>query len=134
LPELILHRGEHRDLGVEGGLQLVDLLGLLLGCPRPLLGPALLGLRLLEPGTELLVVGPDGPHLRLPVRRHDAHLLHIPMCLLQRLIPIDEGCANPVKGGGTRHGLTLVLQELVAQGLPGTTASRLGFRRPPRAR
>jgi hypothetical protein len=37
--------------------------------------------------------------------------------LLQRLIPIDEGCANLLDGGGTRRGLPLVLQELVAQGL-----------------
>jgi hypothetical protein len=117
LLELVLRRGERGDLGVEGGLQLVGLLGLLLGRPRPLLGPALLGLRLLEPRAELLVLGPDGPHLRFPVRRHGAHLLHIPSRLLQRLIPIDEGCANPLKGGRTRRGLTLVLQELVAQGL-----------------
>jgi hypothetical protein len=119
LPELVLRRGERGDLGVEGGLQLVGLLGLLLGCPRPLLGPALLGLRLLEPRVELPVLGPDGPHLRLPVRRHSVHLLHTPPPprLLQRLIPIDEGCANPLKDGGTRRGLTLVLQELVSQGL-----------------
>jgi hypothetical protein len=100
LPELVLRRGERSDLGVEGGLQLVGLIGLLLSCPRPLLGPALLGLRLLEPCAELLVLGPDGPHLRLPILRHGAHLLHIPPRLLQRLIPIDEGCANPFKGGG----------------------------------
>jgi hypothetical protein len=40
-----------------------------------------------------------------------------PPRLLQHLIPIDEGCANPLDGGGTRRGLPLVLQELVAQGL-----------------
>jgi hypothetical protein len=34
--------------------------------------------------------------------------------LLERLIPVDEGCANPLDVGGTRRGLPLVLQELVA--------------------
>jgi hypothetical protein len=117
LPELFLRGGERSDLGVEGGLQLIDLFGLLLGLSRPLLGPALLGLRLLEPCADFPVLSPDGPHLRLPVGRHGAHLLQIPPRLLQRLIPIDEGCANPLDGGGTRRGLPLVLQELVAQGL-----------------
>jgi hypothetical protein len=37
--------------------------------------------------------------------------------VLQRLIPIDEGRANLLKGGGTRRGLPLVLQVLVVQGL-----------------
>jgi hypothetical protein len=46
-----------------------------------------------------------------------ARTFSTPPLMLQRLIPIDEGCANPLKGGGTRHGLPLVLQELVAQGL-----------------
>jgi hypothetical protein len=36
---------------------------------------------------------------------------------LQRLIPVDEGCANPLDGGGMRRGLPLLLQELVVQGL-----------------
>jgi hypothetical protein len=40
-----------------------------------------------------------------------------PPRLLQRLIPIDERCANPLDGGGARRGLPLLLQELVAQGL-----------------
>jgi hypothetical protein len=80
-------------------------------------GPALLGLRLPEPRAELPVLGPDGPHLCLPVGRHGAHLLQVPPRLRERLIPIDEGCANPLDGEGTRRGLPLVLQELVAQGL-----------------
>jgi hypothetical protein len=78
LPELFLRRGERGDLGGEGGLQLIGLLGLLLGFPRPLLGPTLLGLRLPEPRAELPVLDPDGSHLRLPVRRHGAHLLQAP--------------------------------------------------------
>jgi hypothetical protein len=45
LQELVLRDGECRNLGVEGGLQLVGLLGPLLGLVRPLLGLALLGLR-----------------------------------------------------------------------------------------
>jgi hypothetical protein len=79
LPELLLRCSNRGDLGGEGGLQLVGLLGLLLGFPRPLLGPALLGLRLLEPRADFPVLGPDGPHLRLPVGRHSAHLLQIPL-------------------------------------------------------
>jgi hypothetical protein len=90
VPELLLRRDKRGDLGVEGGPQLVDLLGLLLSRACPLLGLALLGLRLLEPCAELLVVRADGHNLRFPVRRHSAHLLHIPLRLLQRLIPIDE--------------------------------------------
>jgi hypothetical protein len=43
--------------------------------------------------------------------------LQIPLRLLQRFIPINEGCANPLEGGGTRRGLALMLQELVAQDL-----------------
>jgi hypothetical protein len=45
LQKLILRDGERRHLGVEGGLQLVGLLGPLLGRVRSLLGLALLGLR-----------------------------------------------------------------------------------------
>jgi hypothetical protein len=45
LQELVLRGGERSDFGVEGGLQLVGLLGPLLGGPRPLLSLALLGLR-----------------------------------------------------------------------------------------
>jgi hypothetical protein len=48
LQELALGSGECRDLGVEGGPQVVGLLGLLLERARPLLGLALLSLRLLE--------------------------------------------------------------------------------------
>jgi hypothetical protein len=48
LQELLLSDGERRDLGVEGGLQVVGLLGPLLERARPLLGLALLRLRPLE--------------------------------------------------------------------------------------
>jgi hypothetical protein len=117
LPELVLHRGKHSNLGIEGGLQLVSLLGLLLGGPRPLLSLALLGLRLMEPRAELLIVALDGAHLCLPVGRQGARPLQIPPHLLQRFIPIDEGCANPLEGGGMRCGLAFMLQELIAQDL-----------------
>jgi hypothetical protein len=46
LPDLLLRCGDRGDLGGEGGLQFFGLLGPLLGLPRPLLGPALLRLRL----------------------------------------------------------------------------------------
>jgi hypothetical protein len=36
---------------------------------------------------------------------------------LLRLVPVDEGRANALDGGGVRRGLPLQLQELVAQGL-----------------
>jgi hypothetical protein len=39
----------------------------------------LLGLRLPEPRPDFPVLGPDGPHLRLPVGRHSAYLLQIPL-------------------------------------------------------
>jgi hypothetical protein len=45
LQELVLSGGERRDLGVEGGLQVFSLLGLLLERARPLLSLALLSLR-----------------------------------------------------------------------------------------
>jgi hypothetical protein len=46
--KLVLRSGESRDLGVEGGLQVVGLLGPLLERARPLLGLVLLRLRSLE--------------------------------------------------------------------------------------
>jgi hypothetical protein len=36
---------------------------------------------------------------------------------LQRLVPVDGGCADPLDGRRVRRGLPLQLQELVAQGL-----------------
>jgi hypothetical protein len=42
---------------------------------------------------DLPVLGPDGDHLYLPVRRHGARPLQVPSRLLQRLIPVDEGRA-----------------------------------------
>jgi hypothetical protein len=62
-------------------------------------------------------LGPDGDHLRLPVRRHGACPLQVPSRLLQRLVPVNEGRTNPLNGEGARRGLPLQLQELVAQGL-----------------
>jgi hypothetical protein len=81
LQELILRDGERRNLGVEGGLQLVSLLGLLLGRTRPLLSLTLLGLRSPEQRVELQVVATDGGHLRLPVGRQGAHTLQVPPAL-----------------------------------------------------
>jgi hypothetical protein len=75
LLKLVLRRGERSNLGVEGGLQLVGLLGLLLSRTRPLLSLALLGLHLSEPRADLLVVDPDGGHLRLPVGCQRVHPL-----------------------------------------------------------
>jgi hypothetical protein len=64
--------------------------------------------------VDLPVLGPEGDHLRLPVGRHGVRPLRVPPCLLQRLIPVDEGRTNPLDSGGTRRGLPLQLQELVA--------------------
>jgi hypothetical protein len=113
LQEPVLRDGERHNLGVEGGLQLVGPLGPLLGRTRPLLSRALLGLRPSEQRMELQVVAADSGHLLLPVGRQGAHPLRVSPCLPQRLIPIDEGRANPVEGGGARRGLPLALLELV---------------------
>jgi hypothetical protein len=107
LQNLALGGGERRDLGVKGGLQVVGLLGLLLECARPL------SLRLLERRAEPLVVVADDGHLRLPVGRQGAHLLQVRPRPPQRLIPIDEGCADPLKGGGVRRVLPCALMELI---------------------
>jgi hypothetical protein len=86
LQELILRDGERRDLGIEGGLQVVGLLGLLLERARPLLGLVLLSLRPLERRAELPVVVADASHLCLPVGRQGRHLLQVRPRLPQRLI------------------------------------------------
>jgi hypothetical protein len=86
LQELILRDGERRDLGVEGGLQVVGLLGLLLERARPLLGLVLLSLRPLERRAELPVVVADASYLCLPVGRQGMHLLQVRPRLPQRLI------------------------------------------------
>jgi hypothetical protein len=116
LQELVLRNGERRDLGVEGGLQIVGLLGLLLERARPLLSLALLSLRPPEQRVELQVVIADDGHLRLPVGRQGARLLQVHPRLPQRLIPVDEGCANPLESGGVRRVLPCALMELIAQG------------------
>jgi hypothetical protein len=89
----------------------------LLGRALPLLGLALLGLRLPEQRMELRVVAADGDHLRLPVGRQGARPLQVSLRLSQRLISINEGHANPLEGGGARRVLPFTLLELVAQGL-----------------
>jgi hypothetical protein len=116
LQKSVLRDGERRNLGVDGGLQLVGLLGPLLGRARPLLSLALLGLHPSEQRMELQVVAADGGHLRLPVGRQGAHPLQVSPRLLQRLIPIDEGRANPLEGGGARCVLPFALLELITQG------------------
>jgi hypothetical protein len=116
LQKLALGGGERRDLGVEGGPQVVGLLGLLLERARPLLGLALLSLRLLERQVEPPVVVAGAGHLRLPVSRQRAHLLQARARLPQRLIPVDEGCADLFKTGGVRRVLPRALVKLIAQG------------------
>jgi hypothetical protein len=77
---------------------------------------ALLGLRLLERRVEPTVVAADAGHLRLPVGRQGARVLQVRPRPLQRLIPIDEGRADPLKAGGVRRVLPCALVELIAQG------------------
>jgi hypothetical protein len=77
LQELVLRDGERRNLGVEGGFQIVGLLGLLLERARPLLSLALLSLRLPKQRVELQVVVADAGHLRLPVDCQRAHPLQV---------------------------------------------------------
>jgi hypothetical protein len=72
LQELVLRDGECCGLGVEGSLQIVGLLGLLLERARPLLILALLSPHPPEQRMELQVVAADGDHLRLPVSRQGA--------------------------------------------------------------
>jgi hypothetical protein len=116
LQELALGGGECRNLGIEGGPQVVSLLGLLLERARPLLGLALLSLRLLERRVELPVVVAGAGHLRLPVGRQRAHLLQVRAHLPQRLIPVDESCADPIEAGGVRRVMPCALVKLIAQG------------------
>jgi hypothetical protein len=116
LQELALSGGERRDLSVKGRPQVVGLLGLLLERARPLLGLALLGLRLLEQRVEPPVVATDADHLRLPVGRQGARVLQVRPRPLQRLIPIDEGRADPVEARGVRRVLPCTLVELITQG------------------
>jgi hypothetical protein len=116
LQKLALGGGERRDLGVKGGLQVVGLLGLLLERARPLLSLAPLSLRLLEQRAEPPVFVVDAGHLRLPVGRQRAHLLQVRARLPQRLIPVDEGCADPLEARGTSRVLPRALMELIAQG------------------
>jgi hypothetical protein len=77
LQELVLRDGERHNLGVEGGLQIIGLLGLLPEGARPLLGLALLSLRPPEQRMELQVVVADGDHLRLLVGRLGVHPLQV---------------------------------------------------------
>jgi hypothetical protein len=116
LQELVLGGGERRDLGVEGGPQVVGLFGLLLERARPLLGLALLSLRLLERRVEPPVVAADAGHLRLPFGRQGARLLQVRPRLPQRLIPVDESCAYPLEAGGAHWVLPCALVKLIAQG------------------
>jgi hypothetical protein len=117
LPELLLHYDDRGGLGGEGRLQLLCLLGPLLGLPRPLLGLALLGLCLFELHAVPPAFSPDRDHLLLPVSRHGPRPLQVLPRLLQRLVPVNEGRADPLNGGSARRGLPLQLQELVAQSL-----------------
>jgi hypothetical protein len=65
---------------------------------------------------ELQVVVADGDYLRLPVGRQGARPLQVRPRLPQRLIPVDEGRANPLEGGGARRVLPFALLELIVQG------------------
>jgi hypothetical protein len=116
LQELAPRDSERRNLGVEGGLQIVGLLGLLLERARPLLRLALLSLRPPEQRVQLQVVVADAGHLRLLVGRQGAHPLQVRPRLPQRLITVDEGRANPLEGGRARRVLPCALMELIAQG------------------
>jgi hypothetical protein len=107
--ELVLSDSERRNLGVEGGLQIVSLLGPLLKHARPLLSLALPSLRPLERRAEPSVVVADDVHLRLPVGRQGAHLLQVCPRLPQRLIPVYEGRADPLESGGVRRVLPCAL-------------------------
>jgi hypothetical protein len=77
LQEPLLSGDEGRGLGVEGGLQIVGLLGPLLQPARPLLSLALLRLRPLKRRAKLPGFGADGSHLRLPVSGQRPRLLQV---------------------------------------------------------
>jgi hypothetical protein len=109
LPELLLRRDDRGDLVGEAGLQLLGLLGLLLGLALP--GP-----RSLEGCAVLLKLGADRGHLRLPLSRHGARPRQVFPRPLQRLIPVDERRADLLDGGDTLRGPALQLQEVVSQG------------------
>jgi hypothetical protein len=66
--------------------------------------------------VEPPVVIAGAGHLRLPVSRQRAHLLQVRARLPQRLIPVDESCADPLEAGGVRQILPCALVKLIAQG------------------
>jgi hypothetical protein len=77
LLELLFSGDEGRGLGVEGGPQVVGLLGALLQPARPLLSLTLLRLRPLERRAELPGFGASRGHLRLPVGGQRPRLLQV---------------------------------------------------------
>jgi hypothetical protein len=89
--ELVLSGGERRDLDVEGGLQIVGLLGPLLERARPLLSLALPSLRPLERRAELPVV------VRVRVFSRSARACRSASSLSMRAVQTRsrvEGCAG----------------------------------------
>jgi hypothetical protein len=80
-----------------------------------LLGLTLLRLRPLERRAEPPVLAADAGHLCLPVGRQRAHLLQVRACPPQRLITIDEGCADPLESRATCRVLPRALGELITQ-------------------
>jgi hypothetical protein len=116
LQEPLLSGDKGRGLGVKGGLQVVGLLGALLQPARPLLSLTLLRLRPLERRAELPGLATNVGHLRLPVGGQRPRLLQIRAHMPQRLITIDEGCADPLEARATRRVLPRALGELVRPG------------------
>jgi hypothetical protein len=108
LSELLLHCDDRGGLVGEVGLQLLDLLG-------PLLGLALPTPRFLEDYAVPLKLGTDGDYLHFPISRHGTRSHQVFPRLLQRFIPVDESRADHLDGGGTLWGLALQLQEVVPQ-------------------
>jgi hypothetical protein len=53
--------------------------------------------------VKLPVFGVDGSHLRLPVDGQRPRLLQVRARMPQRLIKIDEGCADPLEARAARR-------------------------------
>jgi hypothetical protein len=110
LLEPLLRRGEGGSLVRQGGPQLLDLLGLLLGLALP-------STHSLEDRAVLLELGTSSGHLHLPLRHHGPRSRQILTRFPQCLIPLQECHPHLRDSRGVFCSPSFMLQELVMHGL-----------------